>query len=140
MSSPTTTASPFQSAHRKKQPKPPPPCAIRSPLESPPYSALNLSDELPQPSYCRYPIVAALFSDRRRILSCRGSRAMLHPGKAVKVTVCLSESATQRKTRPSIVDTEEQIARVVPVLNRVVEEGVVASSPVEAMRYMRKKA
>ena len=68
---------------------------------------------------------------------------MLHPGKAVKVDVYLSESANAPKDAPiqlSIVDTKEQIVRLVPVLDRVVEEGVVASSPVEAMRYMRKKA
>ena len=40
----------------------------------------------------------------------------------------------------SIVDTEEQITRLVPVLDRVVGEGVIASSPVEAMRYMLRKA
>ncbi len=35
----------------------------------------------------------------------------------------------------SIVDTEQQIARLVPFLDTVVEEGVVASSTVTAFRY-----
>jgi PII-like signaling protein len=35
----------------------------------------------------------------------------------------------------SIVDTEQQIARLVPFLDTVVEEGVVASSIVTAFRY-----
>jgi PII-like signaling protein len=33
------------------------------------------------------------------------------------------------------VDTEEQIARLIPFLDSVVEEGVVASSTVTALRY-----
>jgi PII-like signaling protein len=37
----------------------------------------------------------------------------------------------------SIIDTEEQIAKLIPFLDKVVEEGVVASSPVEAIRYIR---
>src|SRR5579863_9833658 len=37
----------------------------------------------------------------------------------------------------SIVDTTEQIARLVPFLDAVVEEGVVASSAIEAIRYSR---
>lgn len=37
----------------------------------------------------------------------------------------------------SIVDTEEQIARLIPFLDSIVEEGVVASSVVEAIRYTR---
>ncbi len=37
----------------------------------------------------------------------------------------------------SIVDTEEQIARLIPFLDAVVEEGVVASSTVKAVRYTR---
>ncbi len=40
----------------------------------------------------------------------------------------------------SIVDTEEQIARLIPFLDAVVEEGVVASSTVEAIRYSRTKS
>ena len=40
----------------------------------------------------------------------------------------------------SIVDTTEQIARLVPFLDAVVEEGVVASSAIEAIRYSRAKA
>lgn len=37
----------------------------------------------------------------------------------------------------SIVDTEEQIARLLPFLDTVVEEGLVATSRVEAIRYRR---
>ena len=37
----------------------------------------------------------------------------------------------------SIIDTEEQIAKLIPFLDKVVEEGLVASSPVEAIRYTR---
>jgi PII-like signaling protein len=37
----------------------------------------------------------------------------------------------------SIVDTTEQIARLIPFLDAVVEEGVVASSAIEAIRYSR---
>ena len=37
----------------------------------------------------------------------------------------------------SIVDTEEQIARLIPFLDAVVHEGVVAASPVNAVRYIR---
>lgn len=40
----------------------------------------------------------------------------------------------------SVVDTEEQIARLIPFLDAVVQEGVVASSAVEAIRYTRAKA
>ena len=40
----------------------------------------------------------------------------------------------------SIVDTEEQIAALIPFLDAVVEEGVVASSIVEAIRYTRARA
>lgn len=40
----------------------------------------------------------------------------------------------------SIVDTEEQIARLLPFLDEVVQEGVVASSTVEAILYTRTKA
>lgn len=39
----------------------------------------------------------------------------------------------------SIVDTAEQIARLIPFLDEAVEEGVVASSAVEAIRYTRGK-
>jgi uncharacterized protein len=39
----------------------------------------------------------------------------------------------------SIVDTEEQIDRLIPFLDSVVEEGLVASSSVEAIRYSRTK-
>jgi uncharacterized protein len=39
----------------------------------------------------------------------------------------------------SIVDTEEQIARLIPFLDLVVEEGIVASSTIEAIRYTRAK-
>lgn len=35
----------------------------------------------------------------------------------------------------SIVDTEEQVGRLIPFLDAVVQEGVVASSAVEAIRY-----
>lgn len=37
----------------------------------------------------------------------------------------------------SIVDTEEQIARLLPLLDTMVEEGMVATSRVEAIRYWR---
>ncbi len=37
----------------------------------------------------------------------------------------------------SIVDTEEQIARLLPFLDAMVEEGLVATSPVEVTRYSR---
>ena len=37
----------------------------------------------------------------------------------------------------SIIDTEEQIAKLIPFLDKVVEEGLVASSSVEAIRYTR---
>ncbi len=37
----------------------------------------------------------------------------------------------------SIIDTEEQIARLLPFLDSMVEEGVVATSNVEAVRYSR---
>ena len=39
----------------------------------------------------------------------------------------------------SIVDTEERIARLIPFLDAVVEEGVIASSSVDAIRYMRRQ-
>ena len=40
----------------------------------------------------------------------------------------------------SIIDTDEQIARLIPFLDEAVHEGVVASSPVEAIRYTRTKS
>ena len=40
----------------------------------------------------------------------------------------------------SIIDTEEQIAKLLPFLDAMVEEGVVASSTVEAIRYTRTKS
>ena len=40
----------------------------------------------------------------------------------------------------SIVDTEEQIARLIPFLDAVVQEGLVATSAVQAIRYTRAKA
>ena len=39
----------------------------------------------------------------------------------------------------SIIDTGEQIARLIPFLDSVVEEGLVASSAVEAIRFSRMK-
>jgi uncharacterized protein len=40
----------------------------------------------------------------------------------------------------SIVDTEEQIARLLPFLDAMVEEGLVATSRVDAIRYRRASA
>jgi len=40
----------------------------------------------------------------------------------------------------SIIDTEEQIARLIPLLDAMVEEGLVASSSVEVVRYTRNPA
>ncbi len=40
----------------------------------------------------------------------------------------------------SIVDTAEQIAKLIPLLDTMVEEGVVAASTVEAIRYSREPA
>lgn len=40
----------------------------------------------------------------------------------------------------SIVDTEEQIARLIPFLDAAVAEGLVASSAVEAIRFTRAKS
>ena len=37
----------------------------------------------------------------------------------------------------SIIDTEEQIARLVPHLDAMVEEGLIAISSVEVIRYSR---
>ena len=37
----------------------------------------------------------------------------------------------------SIIDTEEQILRLIPFLDQAVQEGVIASSPVHAIRYSR---
>jgi len=39
----------------------------------------------------------------------------------------------------SIIDTEERIARLVTFLDEAVQEGVIASSAVEAIRYTRPK-
>jgi len=39
----------------------------------------------------------------------------------------------------SIVDTDEQIARLIPHLDKMVGEGVVAASTVEAIRYSREE-
>jgi PII-like signaling protein len=38
----------------------------------------------------------------------------------------------------SIIDTEEQIARLTPFLDAMVEEGLVAASTVEVVRYSRR--
>lgn len=40
----------------------------------------------------------------------------------------------------SIVDTDEQIARLIPFLDEVVEEGLVASSSIQAIRYTHPKS
>ncbi len=40
----------------------------------------------------------------------------------------------------SIIDTEEQIARLLPFLDKMVEEGLVATSTVEVIRYSRPAA
>jgi len=40
----------------------------------------------------------------------------------------------------SIIDTEEQIARLLPFLDAMVEEGLVATSSVEVIRYSRTDA
>jgi PII-like signaling protein len=37
----------------------------------------------------------------------------------------------------SIIDTEEQITKLIPFLDSVIEEGLVASSTVEVIRYSR---
>ena len=37
----------------------------------------------------------------------------------------------------TIIDTEEQIARLLPILDAMVQEGLVATSVVEAVRYQR---
>ncbi|MDE3188271.1 MAG: DUF190 domain-containing protein [Acidobacteriota bacterium] len=37
----------------------------------------------------------------------------------------------------SIIDTEEQVARLLPLLDTMVEEGLVATSRVDAIRYRR---
>lgn len=39
----------------------------------------------------------------------------------------------------SIIDTDEQIARLIPFLDEAIQEGVVASSTVQAIRYTREK-
>jgi hypothetical protein len=53
-------------------------------------------------------------------------------GSRIRRTSLFSKDAT---IQLSIVDTEEQIARLIPFLDKVVEEGVIASSTVEAIRY-----
>ncbi|MDE3150188.1 MAG: DUF190 domain-containing protein [Acidobacteriota bacterium] len=40
----------------------------------------------------------------------------------------------------SIIDTEEQIARLLPFLDAMIEEGLVASSSVDVVRYSRTPA
>jgi hypothetical protein len=40
----------------------------------------------------------------------------------------------------SIIDTEEQIAKLVPFLDLMIEEGLVATSTVEVVRYSRTSA
>lgn len=40
----------------------------------------------------------------------------------------------------SIVDTDEQIARLIPFLDEAVHEGIVASSPVEAIHYSQPRS
>jgi len=40
----------------------------------------------------------------------------------------------------SVIDTEEQIGRLIPFLDEMVDEGLVASSPVEVIRYSRDPA
>ena len=40
----------------------------------------------------------------------------------------------------SIIDTDEQIARLLPILGTMVEEGLVATSTVDAIRYRRSSA
>ncbi len=40
----------------------------------------------------------------------------------------------------SIIDTEEQIGRLIPFLDNMVEEGLVATSAVEVIRYSRNVA
>lgn len=40
----------------------------------------------------------------------------------------------------SIIDTEERIAALLPFLDQVVEEGLVAASAVKVIRYMREPA
>jgi uncharacterized protein len=40
----------------------------------------------------------------------------------------------------SVIDTEEQIARLLPFLDTMVEEGLMATSTVEVIRYIRPSA
>jgi uncharacterized protein len=40
----------------------------------------------------------------------------------------------------AIIDTEEQIAKLIPHLDAMVQEGLIASSSVEAIRYSRNSA
>lgn len=39
----------------------------------------------------------------------------------------------------SVVDTEENVAKLIPYLDEMVEDGLIASSPVEAIRYTSRK-
>lgn len=57
-------------------------------------------------------------------------------GSRIRRTSYFSKDAPIQLT---IVDTEEQIAKLIPFLDAVVEEGLVASSIVEAVRYTRAK-
>ncbi len=40
----------------------------------------------------------------------------------------------------SIIDTEERLATLIPFLDETIEEGLVAASPVEVIRYSRTQA
>jgi uncharacterized protein len=40
----------------------------------------------------------------------------------------------------TVIDTEEQIVKLIPYLDAMVEEGLIASSSVEAIRYSRNSA
>lgn len=40
----------------------------------------------------------------------------------------------------SIIDTDEQIARLLPILDTMVDEGLVVTSPVEMIRYTKSTA
>lgn len=37
----------------------------------------------------------------------------------------------------SVIDTQEQIHKLIPYLDKIVEEGLIATSPVEVIRYSR---
>jgi PII-like signaling protein len=80
---------------------------------------------------------------------------MLSAGKAVKVSIYLSEGSMHHgasariyhawslsfsKYAPimvSVIDTEEQIQKLVPHLDQMISGGLVASSNVKAIRYSR---